>query len=141
MLCSKPCQVIVSCSKPTLPLCIFYLIQVLETSLIQIQLVWLTICHVLFSVKDGLCPRASPYGPCVTTCGADEDCDGSKKCCSNGCGSWCLEPSKNIVIVGVVFLNGSQFVVIQTSLKSSMICYVYGHCYERRRHLFHGNAY
>ena len=93
------------------------------------------------SVKDGLCPRASPYGPCVTTCGADEDCDGSKKCCSNGCGSWCLEPSKNIVIVGVVFLNGSQFVVIQTSLKSSMICSVYGHCYERRRHLFHGNAY
>ena len=117
------------------------MIQVLETSLIQIQLVWLTICHVLFSVKDGLCPRASPYGPCVTTCGSDEDCDGSKKCCSNGCGSWCLEPSKNIVIVGVVFLNGSQFVVIQTSLKSSMICSVYGHCYERRRHLFHGNAY
>nr|XP_058947870.1 thyroglobulin-like isoform X2 [Pocillopora verrucosa] len=47
---------------------------------------------LLSAVKDGLCPRASPYGPCVTTCGADEDCDGSKKCCSNGCGSWCLEP-------------------------------------------------
>lgn len=47
------------------------------------------------SVKDGLCPRASPYGPCVVTCGADEDCDGSQKCCSNGCGAWCLEPSKN----------------------------------------------
>ena len=46
-------------------------------------------------VKDGLCPRASPYGPCVVTCGADEDCDGSQKCCSNGCGAWCLEPSKN----------------------------------------------
>ncbi|XP_022787386.1 uncharacterized protein LOC111327458 [Stylophora pistillata] len=47
---------------------------------------------LLSAVKDGLCPRAPPYGPCVTTCGADEDCDGSKKCCSNGCGSWCLEP-------------------------------------------------
>ena len=34
------------------------------------------------------------FGACVVTCGADEGCDGSKKCCSNGCGSWCVKPSK-----------------------------------------------
>lgn len=45
-------------------------------------------------VKDGVCSKAVAFGPCVVTCGADEDCDGSKKCCSNGCGSWCVEPSK-----------------------------------------------
>lgn len=48
-----------------------------------------------FPVKDGVCPRAAHFGACVVTCGADEDCDGSKKCCSNGCGAWCVEPSKN----------------------------------------------
>ena len=47
-----------------------------------------------FLVKDGVCPKAGPFGACVVTCGADEDCDGSKKCCSNGCGAWCVEPSK-----------------------------------------------
>ncbi|KAJ7356063.1 Nidogen-2 [Desmophyllum pertusum] len=48
---------------------------------------------LLSAVKDGLCPRAAPYGACVVTCGADEDCGGSQKCCSNGCGAWCLEPT------------------------------------------------
>ncbi|XP_032235803.2 uncharacterized protein LOC5510701 isoform X2 [Nematostella vectensis] len=45
------------------------------------------------SEKFGLCPRAGPYGPCVVTCGADEHCEGIKKCCSNGCGAWCSEPT------------------------------------------------
>lgn len=60
----------------------------------------------MFLVKDGLCLRVLFYGFCVIICGVDEDCDGLKKCCSNGCGFWCFELSKNIVIVGIVFFNG-----------------------------------
>ncbi|KAM7443673.1 hypothetical protein ABFA07_007562 [Porites harrisoni] len=52
----------------------------------------LTQATLLSAVKDGVCPKAGPFGACVVTCGADEDCDGSKKCCSNGCGAWCVEP-------------------------------------------------
>ncbi|XP_078349655.1 thyroglobulin-like isoform X1 [Oculina patagonica] len=48
---------------------------------------------LLSAVKDGFCPKVSGPPACVVTCGADEDCDGSKKCCSNGCGAWCLEPT------------------------------------------------
>lgn len=53
----------------------------------------LLFCQVslLSAVKDGVCTRAAGFA-CVVTCGADEDCDGSKKCCSNGCGSWCVQP-------------------------------------------------
>ena len=69
---------------------------------IEIQL-YLYLC--LYSlVKDGVCPKAATFGACIVTCGADEDCDGSKKCCSNGCGAWCVEPSKNLLseIFGVL---------------------------------------
>ncbi|RDD42554.1 Equistatin [Trichoplax sp. H2] len=31
-------------------------------------------------------------GSCVALCGNDSDCSGSKKCCTNGCGTECTEP-------------------------------------------------
>ncbi|XP_068730483.1 thyroglobulin-like isoform X2 [Montipora capricornis] len=60
----------------------------------QLGFVILVLFQVSLSsaVKDGVCPRAANFGACVVTCGADEDCVGSKKCCSNGCGSWCVQP-------------------------------------------------
>ncbi|KAK3752257.1 hypothetical protein QZH41_006590 [Actinostola sp. cb2023] len=43
--------------------------------------------------KAGVCPTlASPFGACIITCGADEDCEGNTKCCNNGCGAWCSAP-------------------------------------------------
>lgn len=71
---------------------------------------------IYVSVKDGFCPRAPPYGPCVVTCGADEDCDGSKKCCSNGCGAWCLEPSKNRLNVFFHSVGNYLLIIIKTVL-------------------------
>ncbi|XP_033109473.1 fibrillin-1-like isoform X4 [Anneissia japonica] len=45
-------------------------------------------------IKEGSCPVVSgdTVGICVQMCDADSDCDGTKKCCSNGCGHACMEP-------------------------------------------------
>ena len=44
------------------------------------------------SSKPGVCPNPGPNKPCDKKCKADKDCDGTKKCCDNGCGRVCLEP-------------------------------------------------
>ncbi|XP_031563837.1 nidogen-2-like [Actinia tenebrosa] len=49
--------------------------------------------YISTTEKVGICKPAPAFGPCVITCGADEDCDGIHKCCSNGCGAWCSEPT------------------------------------------------
>ena len=49
----------------------------------------------LFTVKPGVCPMVQPGtgGICVEECRNDTQCMGNKKCCSNGCGHTCREPS------------------------------------------------
>ncbi len=45
-------------------------------------------------IRRGRCPAVDPnaIGVCVEQCGADSDCLGTQKCCSNGCGTYCTEP-------------------------------------------------
>ncbi len=51
-------------------------------------------CPVQHTVKSGQCPFLVPVSvdTCDNECMADEDCDGTLKCCSNGCGTQCVEP-------------------------------------------------
>ncbi|GAV00689.1 hypothetical protein RvY_11503-2 [Ramazzottius varieornatus] len=46
--------------------------------------------------RPGTCPSLEdiPPGSCTRQCGTDNDCRGSQKCCSNGCGSECMTPSE-----------------------------------------------
>jgi len=44
------------------------------------------------AIKQGTCPAPPQIGICLQGCNADEDCSGTKKCCSNGCGFTCQEP-------------------------------------------------
>ena len=43
--------------------------------------------------KNGLCPKQTGAGACVEQCSSDYNCTGDKKCCSNGCGKTCQEPT------------------------------------------------
>ncbi|XP_061865362.1 WAP four-disulfide core domain protein 3 [Colius striatus] len=46
-------------------------------------------------VKLGECPapRRTPPMPCDSFCSSDEDCPGSERCCSTGCGRECRLPA------------------------------------------------
>ena len=46
------------------------------------------------SEKPGRCPMVTPgeLGICSEECKDDTECDGYKKCCSNGCGHVCRDP-------------------------------------------------
>ncbi|XP_072039204.1 uncharacterized protein [Amphiura filiformis] len=54
----------------------------------------LTVAHTGSCPKAGLCPAiaAGTVGRCVTFCRQDSHCQGADKCCSNGCGSECMQP-------------------------------------------------
>ena len=43
-------------------------------------------------VKEGVCPavEAGTVGICSNECENDAHCEGSSKCCSNGCGHVCV---------------------------------------------------
>lgn len=41
--------------------------------------------------KPGNCPKPG-IGICVESCQTDASCQGSQKCCSNGCGRVCTDP-------------------------------------------------
>ncbi|XP_077983615.1 uncharacterized protein LOC144438460 [Glandiceps talaboti] len=49
--------------------------------------------------KAGKCPAVpeGTYGICIQDCSNDEECDGDKKCCSNGCGHVCSEPDFEVI--------------------------------------------
>ena len=46
------------------------------------------------SAKPGHCPAVDIHhvGFCASECSSDRDCQGNKKCCSNGCGRICSAP-------------------------------------------------
>ncbi|XP_043542001.1 waprin-Phi1-like, partial [Chiloscyllium plagiosum] len=47
------------------------------------------------TVKPGSCPaKPTRVGLCAELCTGDSDCEGNKKCCSNGCGHVCVSPRK-----------------------------------------------
>ncbi|CAC5424796.1 unnamed protein product [Mytilus coruscus] len=45
--------------------------------------------------KQGTCPAIGNHtvGTCVEECSGDYNCTGNQKCCSNGCGHVCMDPS------------------------------------------------
>ncbi|XP_067676137.1 platelet binding protein GspB-like [Haliotis asinina] len=42
--------------------------------------------------KSGDCPRSFQAGSCTNACINDSSCAGPQKCCSNGCGTACVDP-------------------------------------------------
>ena len=51
-------------------------------------------CPSQHTVKAGQCPFLVPISvdTCDNECVSDDECDGSMKCCANGCGTQCVEP-------------------------------------------------
>ena len=46
-------------------------------------------------IKPGECPAVPDgvVGICVQQCNTDESCTEFQKCCSNGCGTICVDPT------------------------------------------------
>ncbi|KAL3869867.1 hypothetical protein ACJMK2_042494 [Sinanodonta woodiana] len=60
----------------------------------EIIIVLLFVVGVALAAKSGSCPDSSGMiGSCVEDCSSDDDCVGSQKCCSNGCGHTCQKPT------------------------------------------------
>ena len=50
--------------------------------------------------KPGTCPAAEGgFGTCVQECQHDIDCDGTQKCCSNGCGHTCVDAMPGNIVL------------------------------------------
>lgn len=48
---------------------------------------------LFIATKPGRCPVVSNSTRCEQECESDADCSRDWKCCSNGCGTSCLEPA------------------------------------------------
>lgn len=48
------------------------------------------------AAKPGYCPAVDMHhvGICKSECSSDRDCQGERKCCSNGCGRVCSAPAR-----------------------------------------------
>lgn len=47
---------------------------------------------VIRGKKPGVCPKPVGSGECFELCSRDNDCPGKVKCCSDGCGRFCMSP-------------------------------------------------
>jgi len=67
------------------------------------------------AVKEGMCPvlPTGTAGLCEQECKDDSKCDGRKKCCYNGCGKTCQDPSvgKNSNNIAVIAHEGRYFTI------------------------------
>ncbi|XP_034660156.1 uncharacterized protein LOC117896182 [Drosophila subobscura] len=100
--------------------------------------------------KPGQCPYLVPPGPdnldantCAYECRTDAHCEGSRRCCSNGCGTQCVEPQLKTAcqhLQGIQLHQSSelgiparQMSVAQCELKSGkweqVQCSPDGHCW------------
>ena len=61
----------------------------------------LSFCVVIAVVKEGMCPAVEPgtVGICIIACENDAHCEGSSKCCSNGCGTVCATPEPGVLFM------------------------------------------
>nr|ATP16009.1 Fetoin-3 [Sinohyriopsis cumingii] len=60
----------------------------------EIIVIILFVVSVALAAKSGSCPDSSGMiGICLEGCSSDDDCAGSQKCCSNGCGHTCQNPT------------------------------------------------
>nr|QXO74904.1 hic15 [Sinohyriopsis cumingii] len=60
----------------------------------EISIIILFVVSVALAAKSGSCPDSSGMiGICVEGCSSDDDCAESQKCCSNGCGHTCQDPT------------------------------------------------
>ena len=49
--------------------------------------------NTVVNAKDGFCPTPTAPTTCQNACSQDDECTEALKCCSNGCGLVCVEPT------------------------------------------------
>jgi len=68
-------------------------------------LLYLTFLVSLSTVIFGQCPPVDPDNPgsCKAVCASDKDCSNDYVCCSNGCGTICVDPLASNMFFGWYF--------------------------------------
>ena len=56
-------------------------------------------------IHHGDCPAVEGVGDCVVNCEHDGECAANEKCCSNGCGSGCMEAIRGKCFTISYFIN------------------------------------
>ncbi|XP_060554606.1 kielin/chordin-like protein isoform X3 [Ruditapes philippinarum] len=65
-----------------------------------------------YDEKVGHCPKPNGTGICIVRCTTDLSCPREQKCCSNGCGTVCMDPvygGGSCLHNGVVYKDGETF--------------------------------